>query len=40
MGAGTTGLVARQEDRRFIGIELKEDYLALANDRLRAKSPE
>jgi DNA modification methylase len=35
MGAGTTGLVARQEGRQFIGIELKDEYVALAEDRLR-----
>ncbi len=34
-GAATTGLVALQEGRRYIGIELNPDYQALAEKRLR-----
>lgn len=34
MGAGTTGLVAREENRRFVGIELNREYLALAQERI------
>ncbi|ARR53448.1 site-specific DNA-methyltransferase [Rhizorhabdus wittichii DC-6] len=35
-GAGTTGLVARAEGRRFVGIELNPDYCAMARDRILA----
>lgn len=34
MGAGTTGLVAKEEQRGFIGIELSPSYLDLARKRL------
>jgi DNA modification methylase len=34
MGAGTTGLVASRNNRRFIGIELNPDYIILAKERL------
>jgi site-specific DNA-methyltransferase (adenine-specific) len=34
MGSGTTAIVARQLGRRFIGIELKPDYLSMSQDRL------
>ena len=34
MGAGTTGLVALKEGRRFVGIELNPSYLRLATERL------
>jgi site-specific DNA-methyltransferase (adenine-specific) len=37
MGAGTTGLIAEQEGRRFVGIELNPDYLELARDRMRGE---
>jgi DNA modification methylase len=33
-GAGTTGLVALEEGRDFLGIELNPDYVALAEERL------
>jgi len=35
MGAGTTGLVARKLNRKFIGIELNEEYIEIANNRLK-----
>jgi len=35
MGGGTTALVARKLNRNFIGIELNEKYIAIANKRLR-----
>jgi len=38
-GTGTTGLVARDLRRRFIGIELSADYVRLACRRLRSTSP-
>ncbi len=34
LGSGTVGQVALEEDRRFIGIELKPEYAALSIDRL------
>ena len=36
-GSGTTGLVAQRLGRRFVGIELNEDYLALARDRVEGR---
>jgi site-specific DNA-methyltransferase (cytosine-N4-specific) len=35
IGSGTTGLVARRMQRRFVGIELNPAYLKIAEDRLR-----
>lgn len=34
MGAGTTALVARKLHRNYIGFELNEEYIKIANDRL------
>jgi len=34
-GAGTTGLVALKQHKRFIGIELNPEYITIANKRLR-----
>jgi len=34
VGSGTTGLVALNLDRRFVGIELNPSYLQIAEDRL------
>ncbi len=36
IGSGTTALVARRLGRRFLGIDLVEEYAALARARLRA----
>jgi site-specific DNA-methyltransferase (cytosine-N4-specific) len=33
-GSGTTGLVAQQNGRRYVGIELHPEYIALAADRI------
>ncbi|MDR2887159.1 MAG: site-specific DNA-methyltransferase [Bacteroidales bacterium] len=33
-GAGTTGLVARNTERNYIGIELNPDYVKIAGERL------
>jgi DNA modification methylase len=33
-GSGTTGLVAKDHGRRFVGIELNPDYVALAQQRI------
>jgi DNA modification methylase len=35
-GSGTTGLVARENQRQFIGIEINEDYIKIAEERLYA----
>ena len=35
-GAGTTGLVAKNNGRNYIGIELNEDYISISNKRLDA----
>jgi len=34
MGAGTTALVARELGRNYVGIELNEEYVRLAGERL------
>lgn len=39
-GSGTTGVVALRHARRFIGIELNRDYIALANARIGKGLPE
>ena len=38
-GAGTTGIVALQHGRRYIGIELNPEYINLAVDRIGAAVP-
>lgn len=35
-GAGTTGVVAIQQGRKYIGIELNPEYVAMAETRIRA----
>ena len=39
-GSGTTGVVARQLGRQFIGIELNPNYCSLALRRIRNPQPE
>ena len=34
-GAGTTGLVALKQNKKFIGIELNQDYIEIASERLK-----
>jgi DNA modification methylase len=34
MGSGTTALVALKNNRKFVGIELNKDYIAIANKRI------
>ena len=36
-GSGTTGAVATQENRQYIGIELNPEYIALAENRIKAE---
>lgn len=35
MGAGTTGLVALNLDRKYLGIEINEEYIKIAQDRIK-----
>ena len=35
MGSGTTAVVARKNNRQYIGFELNKDYVDITNDRLR-----
>lgn len=37
MGAGTTALISAQYDRRFLGIELNQEYAAIAERRIEAE---
>ena len=39
MGAGTTGLVARQLGRDYLGCELNPDYAKMAEKRIRKSFP-
>jgi len=34
LGAGTTALVAKELGRNYVGIELNEEYVRLAEERL------
>ena len=34
MGSGTTGVVAKKQNKNYIGIELNRDYIDIANDRI------
>jgi hypothetical protein len=39
-GAGTTGVVSRMHDRRFIGIELNPAYAEMTRERIRLAEPQ
>ena len=39
MGAGTTGLVARKQDKNYIGIELNMEYIEIAERRIAGLPP-
>lgn len=39
MGAGTTALVALKQRKRFIGIEMKQEYIDMANQRIKQIQP-
>jgi len=34
-GAGTTGLVALKQNKKFVGIELNKEYIEIAEKRLK-----
>ena len=36
LGSGTTGVAAKNLNRKFIGIELDEEYYNIANERINA----
>jgi DNA modification methylase len=36
MGSGTTGVAAKNLNRKFIGIEIDEEYYNIANERINA----
>ena len=38
-GAGTTGLVAKQEGRHYIGVELNPEYAKMAKERIVSECP-
>lgn len=35
MGSGTTGIVARKLNRKYIGFELNSEYIEIANERMK-----
>ena len=35
MGAGTTAVVAKKQGKNYIGIEIKQEYIDMANKRLK-----
>lgn len=39
-GAGTTAFVAAENNRKFIGLELNQDYVAIANRRIANAEPQ
>ncbi len=36
MGSGSTGVAALNLDRRYVGYEISEEYLKIAEERIRA----
>jgi site-specific DNA-methyltransferase (adenine-specific) len=40
MGSGTTGAVAKKLARKFIGIEIDDDYFTIAKNRISKMSIE
>ena len=39
MGTGTTALVALKQRKRFIGIEIKQEYIDMAKKRIKQVQP-
>ena len=37
-GSGTVGIVAKRLVRRYVGIELNDEYVTLARKRIRAET--
>jgi site-specific DNA-methyltransferase (adenine-specific) len=40
MGSGSTGMGAREEDFRFVGIEKEEEYYEIAKARIKNVKPQ
>ena len=40
MGSGTTGIACKMTDRKFVGIEMKEEYMKIAVARIKAYKKE
>ncbi|HEX3985787.1 MAG TPA: DNA methyltransferase [Acidobacteriaceae bacterium] len=38
-GTGTVGIVALRHGRRFVGVELKPEYIEMAHRRIRGDNP-
>jgi DNA modification methylase len=38
MGSGTTGIIAKELNRKFVGIELNKEYFELATERINKPS--
>lgn len=36
MGVGTTGMVAKRNNRNYVGIELNPDYIQIAENRINS----
>ena len=36
MGSGTTGVVAKKQNKNYIGIELNKEYIEIANNRIKS----
>ena len=39
-GSGTTAIVSLKHHRNFIGTELNQDYIKIAEDRIRTEIPQ
>ena len=39
MGSGTTAVSAKNLDRRFVGCEIHEEYVKMADERLSKVNP-
>jgi site-specific DNA-methyltransferase (adenine-specific) len=37
MGSGTTAIAAMKEKRNFVGYEINEEYISLANKRIETE---
>jgi site-specific DNA-methyltransferase (adenine-specific) len=39
VGSGTTCIAAKMLERNYVGIEKEEDYILIANERIKATNP-